>query len=240
LEVVQNPNSSFIGEKSVEEDVQLNNSGKILIVDDHGIFRAGLKALLEMDGEFVVVADVNDGYQAVVLAAKYKPDLVIVDLSMPKCNGTEAIARIKQRCPDTKVLVLTVHKEEEYVRASLQSGADSYTLKDDTHEELFVAIRTTLSGKTYVSSAISKQIVSGYLDYSSGASKPKSSWELLTRREREVLKLVVEGMKNREIAVYLSLSTKTIEKHRANVMHKLKLGNMPALISYAIEHGIVA
>jgi len=219
--------------------VQLSNSGKIIIVDDHGIFRAGLKALLEMDGEFEVVADVSDGHQAVVLAAKHKPDLVIVDLSMPKCNGTEAISRIKQRCPETKVLVLTVHKEEEYVRASLQAGADSYTLKDDTHEELFVSVRTTLSGKTYVSSAISKQIVTGYLDYS-GGGKPKSSWELLTRREREVLKLVVEGMKNREIAVYLSLSTKTIEKHRANVMHKLKLENMPALISYAIEHGIVA
>jgi len=221
--------------------VQLSNSGKIIIVDDHAIFRAGLKALLEMEGEFDVVANVSDGHQAVSLAAKHNPDLVIVDLSMPKCNGTEAISRIKQRCPDTKVLVLTVHKEEEYVRASLQSGADSYTLKDDTHEELLVAIRSTLSGKTFVSSAISKQLVTSYLDYTNGGgSKPKSSWELLTRREREVMKLVVEGMKNREIADYLSLSTKTIEKHRANVMHKLNLGNVPALISYAIEHGIVA
>lgn len=217
----------------------MSNPGKIIIVDDHGIFRAGLKALLEMEDDFDVIADVSDGHQAVTLAARLKPDLVIVDLSMPKCNGTEAISGIKQRCPDTKVLVLTVHKEEEYVRASLQSGADSYTLKDDTHQELLVAVRTTLAGKTFVSSAISKQIVTGYLDYS-GTSKPKSSWELLTRREREVLKLVVEGMKNREIATYLSLSTKTIEKHRANVMHKLNLGNMPALISYAIEHGIVA
>lgn len=211
---------------------------KIVIADDHGIFRAGLKALLELESDLEVVDAVDDGRRALSAVMTHQPDLVTVDLSMPNCNGTEAISNIRQRCPQVKILALTVHKEEEYVRATLQAGAHGYTLKDDSHEDLLNAVYTVLRGKTYISPSVSRQIVSGYLN-PAVQDTSRTSWECLTRREREVMKLVAEGKKNREIADFLSLSPKTIEKHRANLMQKLKFKNTPAMISYAVMNGLV-
>lgn len=211
---------------------------KIIIADDHGIFRAGLKALLELEPDLVVLGDVDDGIQAMTAAMLVKPDLMTMDLSMPNCNGTEAISAIIRCCPHIKILALTVHREEEYVRACLQAGAHGYILKDDSHDNLITGLRTVLRGKTYISPSVSQQIISGYLNPISRLPG-KTTWDRLTRREREVLKLVAQGKKNREIAEFLVISQKTIEKHRSNLMQKLQCRNIPALIRYAVSNGLV-
>ncbi len=161
-----------------------------------------------------------------------------MDISMPGMNGIEAMMDIKRRNPDTRVLVLTIHKTDEYIHESLRAGADGYILKDATHGELQVAIRSVLNGKTYLSPDISDKVIHGYLG-TGRAAKVASTWDTLTHREREVLKLVAEGHPNRYIADYLCLSIKTVEKHRSNLMKKLDLHNASTLTSYAIEKGLV-
>jgi DNA-binding NarL/FixJ family response regulator len=168
-----------------------------------------------------------------------------MDLSMPGMNGIEAISEIKRRNARIKVLVLTLHREDEYVQDSLRAGADGYLLKDATHDELKVAIRSILNGKSYLSPDISDKVIHGYLgrDGGNGGGRNgmtnRSAWDSVTRRERQVLKLVAEGASNKEIAEYLSLSVKTIEKHRSNLMKKLDLHNASTLTSFAIEKGLV-
>ena len=215
-----------------------SNKIKIIIVDDHPIFRAGVKALLQIENDFTVIGEVEDGLNAYNFIVNARPDLVLMDLSMPHVNGTDVIARVKQSLPDIYILALTVHKEEEYVRASFVGGADGYILKDDTYEELVLAIRSVSKGMTYISPSVSGHLVAKYI-HSGRRTAVEPSWDFLTSREREVMRLVVNGLKNREIAESLSLSIKTIEKHRSNLMRKLNLKNTPALIAYAIENGLV-
>jgi two-component system response regulator NreC len=150
----------------------------------------------------------------------------------------DAIKEIKKRSPETKVLVLTVHKTEEYIHAALQSGADGYILKDSTHAELGMAIKNVLEGKRYISPGISESLIEGYLEGRKKA-RPLSTWDTLTQREREILKLIAEGYKNKAIAEYLCISVKTVEKHRANLMKKLDLHNIQALTALALEKGLV-
>jgi DNA-binding NarL/FixJ family response regulator len=154
-------------------------------------------------------------------------------------NGMEAIKEIKRESPETKVLVLTVHKAEEYILAAFRAGADGYLLKDSTNTELVMAVNKVLSGKHYISPEISEKVVEGYLE-GKKALKSKTSWETLTQREREILKLIAEGYKNKEIADDLCISVKTVEKHRANLMEKLNLHNAQALTAFAIEKGLVS
>lgn len=215
----------------------MSNPIKIILADDHAIFRAGVKALLQMEDDFIVIAEAEDGQKAYNIALNTQPCLILMDLSMPHMNGTEVISKIKQRRPDICILALTVHKEEEYVRATLSAGADGYILKDDTHEELIFAIRSVINGTMYISPSVSCQLAAGYLPNEKRLTDVPS-WELLTQREREVMVLIVEGLKNREIAEQMSLSIKTIEKHRSNLLRKLNLKNTPALISYAIENNL--
>jgi DNA-binding NarL/FixJ family response regulator len=160
-----------------------------------------------------------------------------MDLSMPGMNGIEAITEIKQRDPGARILVLTIHRGEEYIQESLRAGANGYVLKDASHDELRVAIRSVLAGKTYLSPDVSSSVVTGYLG--KGTEGANTPWSTLTHREREVLKLVAEGHSNRSIAQFLSLSVKTVEKHRSNVMRKLDLHNAAMLTAYAIEKGLV-
>jgi DNA-binding NarL/FixJ family response regulator len=167
------------------------------------------------------------------------PDLVLMDLSMPRTNGIEAIREIKRRYRTVKVLVLTLHKEEEYVQESLQAGAEGYILKDATHEELRTAIHTVLKGKVYLSPDVSSSVVSGYLGGGRGMSFG-TTWDSVTHRERQVLKLVAEGHSNKHIATYLCLSVKTVEKHRANLMKKLDLHSASTLTAFAIDKGLVS
>jgi DNA-binding NarL/FixJ family response regulator len=212
---------------------------RIVIAEDHTILREGLKSLLSSNPDFEIIGEAEDGREAIRCVEKFKPDLILMDLSMPRINGLDAIKEIKKRFSETKILVLTVHKTEEYILATLKSGADGYILKDSTHAELVLAVKNVLSGKHYISPGISEKVIEGYLE-GKKTLKRKSSWETLTQREREILKLIAEGYKNKEIGDYLCISPKTVEKHRANLMGKLDLHNVQALTTFAIEKGLVS
>lgn len=210
----------------------------ILITEDHTLVREGLRSLLTSSPDFEIVGEAEDGLQAIQVAEKLKPSLVLLDLSMPRMSGLTAIREIKKQSPETKILVLTVHKAEEYILEAFQSGADGYCLKDASHAELLLAIMNVLSGRPYLSPDISAKVLEGYLETRRSAVR-HAPWDTLTIREREVLKLIGEGYKNKEIANYLCVSVKTIEKHRANIMRKLDLHNASALTAFAIERGLV-
>lgn len=216
----------------------MNGKRRIMIVENHTLLRAGLRVLLTQDADLEVVGESDNGRDAIKMAVKLMPHLILTDLNMPGMNGIEATRAVKMLLPETKVLVLTVHKTDEYIHESLKAGADGYILKDATHHELSVAIHSILNGKTYLSPDISERVVSGYLN-PGGSANVTSTWDTLTIREREVLKLVAEGHPNRYIAEYLNLSVKTVEKHRSNLMKKLNLHNASTLTAYAIEKGLV-
>lgn len=211
---------------------------RIVIVEDHTLLRAGLEALLRREADIEIVSGPADGRDALKAIGGAFPDLVLIDLSMPRANGIEAIAEIKRRYPETRVLVMTIYKTDEHLHESLRAGADGYILKDASQDELRIAIRSVLNGKTYLSPDISSKVIDGYLGggRSGGSTSP---WESLTYREREVLKRIAEGHTNRHIADDLSLSIKTVEKHRSNLMKKLDLHNASSLTAYAIERGLV-
>ena len=217
----------------------MNQKQRILLVEDHTLLRQGLCSLLSSDPNIEVVGEADNGKDAIRLAGSLSPNLILMDLSMPGTNGTESIREIKKRYPAIKILVLTVHMAEEYIREALHAGTDGYVLKHATHDELILAIKSVLNGKTYLSPDIAEKVVSGYLDGGKGIN-PVSAWDSLTLREREVLKLIAEGQGNKHIANYLCVSVKTVEKHRSNLMRKLNLHNAAVLTSFAIEKGMVS
>jgi DNA-binding NarL/FixJ family response regulator len=210
----------------------------LVIAEDHTILREGLKALFTSQPDFEVVGEAEDGIQAIRRVQTCVPDIILMDLSMPKLNGLEAIKEIKRLNPTTKIIVLTVHSAEEYVLATLEAGADGYVLKDANRVELLMAMNHVLEGKRYLSPGVSEKVIDGYLE-GKKTLKGQSAWETLTQREREILKLIAEGYKNKEIADTLCISQKTVEKHRTNLMTKLDLHNVAALTSFAIEKGLV-
>ena len=218
------------------------NSDKktIILAEDHTILRAGLKALLSSNPDFEVVGEADNGRDAIRRVIQLKPDLVIMDLSMPGMNGMDAVREIKDRMPEVTVLVLTVHSEEEYVMASLQAGANGYVLKDATHNELLTATERVLAGKTYLSPDITEKVVNSYLNTGTGRQEPVTRWDTVTQRERQILKLIAEGHTNRSMAEYLCISVKTVEKHRANLMKKLDLHSVSALTTFALDKGIIS
>lgn len=216
----------------------MNGKHRIMIVENHALLRAGLRVLLAQDGALEVVGESDNGHDAIQAAVKLVPHLILMDLNMPGMNGIEATRAIKLLLPEAKVLVLTVHKTDEYIHESLKAGADGYILKDATQSEFRAAIHSILSGKTYLSPDISERVINGYLK-PGGAPGVTSAWDTLTYRERVVLKLVAEGHPNKHIAEYLCLSVKTVEKHRSNLMRKLDLHNASTLTAYAIERGLV-
>lgn len=209
---------------------------KVLIVDDHALMRNGLEAMLASESSFEVVGVAADGMSAIRAVAELQPDIVLMDLTMPRTSGIDAIVQIKRQSPHIKIVALTFHKEDKYIHATLEAGADAYVLKDDSRTELFNALSNVIEGKQYLSPSIVDKVVSGYL--SGGAtSTSEPTWEVLTRREREVIKLIAEGKRTKDIATYLSLSPKTIEKHRTNLMRKLDLHNVSEVTVYAIKNG---
>jgi DNA-binding NarL/FixJ family response regulator len=212
---------------------------KLLIVDDFPIFRSGLHAILSNANHLEVTGEAENGSRAVQKASELKPDLILMDLTMPVMNGTEAIRIIKRRQPEIKIIALTELKSHDHVQAAFEAGANGYVLKDDTSDSLLAAISSVLSGQVYITPGVCDTILGGFLGYSENA-RSAVSWCRLTVREREVMKLVAEGYKNREIASHLSLSIKTIEKHRSNLMGKLNFRSVSELTSYAIEHSLVA
>lgn len=211
---------------------------RIVIAEDHTILREGLRALLASDPEFDVVGEAEDGLDAIKSVKSLTPDVVIMDLSMPKMNGVAAIKEIKRVTPNTKIVVLTVHKNEEYILAAFQAGSDGYVLKYAGHEELVSAIRAVLKGQPYLSPAVSAVVLEAYLDGQKGLSS-QSPFRMLTNRETEVLKLIAEDYRNRQIADLLGISVKTVERHRANLMKKLDLHSGASLTAFALENGLI-
>jgi DNA-binding NarL/FixJ family response regulator len=211
---------------------------KVVIVEDHRLFREGLKSLLADKSDFEVVGEAGDGLEAIRCVKRRQPNLLLLDLSMPKMNGISVMREIKGQFPEIKILALTIHESDQYVLEAFEAGADGYCLKDAGRNELMVAVDSVLLGKRYISPSISNNVLEGYL---TGRKKLKSktSWDMITPREREVLKLLGEGYQNKEIADMLHISVKTVEKHRANIMNKLDLHNAAALTAYAIDHGLV-
>jgi DNA-binding NarL/FixJ family response regulator len=213
---------------------------RIVIADDHTIMREGLRSLLEAESDFEVVGAVDNGRDAVRLAALLKPELVLMDLAMPHMDGMSAIREIKRRAPEIRILVLTMHKTEEHIRAALQAGAGGYLLKDAARAELLIAIVSLMRGKTFISPAVADRIVAGYLDHDAPGGPMRARSDTLTAREKQVLKLIAEGRRNRDIAEYLYVSVKTVEKHRANLMAKLDLHNTAELTSFVIQNSLVS
>jgi DNA-binding NarL/FixJ family response regulator len=210
----------------------------VVIVEDHRLFREGLKSLLADKTNFDIVGEAGDGLEALRCVRKRRPNLVLLDISMPKMNGISVMREIKSQFPEIKILALTIHESDHYVLEAFEAGADGYCLKDAGRRELMVAITSVLEGKKYISPTIADNVMEGYL---TGRKKLKSrtTWDTITPREREVLKLLGEGYQNKEISDMLHISVKTVEKHRANIMNKLDLHNAAALTAYAIEHGLV-
>ena len=216
----------------------MESKRKIVIAEDHTILRAGLRALLAAQNGLEVIGEAGDGREAIRKVDTLQPDLLLIDLSMPKLNGIDAIREIKSQHPKIKIIVLTVHKSEEYIIAALQAGANGYMLKDASQNELLLAIDYVINGKTFLSPSISDKVVDAFLN-TDKKDKPAAVLENLTAREREILKLVAEGNTNKKIAEHLCISLKTVEKHRSNLMKKLDLRNTAALTAYAIEKKMV-
>lgn len=211
---------------------------RILLVEDHRILREGLRAILDEQPDFAVVGEAPDGGEAIRRIQELEPDAVVLDLSMPRMNGLEALREMKRLVPKTRVVVLTAHKEDEYVFGALQAGADAYLCKDASATELVAGVRSAARGKRYLGAAIATR----FAETNSNGRAPNAlalNGDGLSKREREVLKLVAEGYRSRQIAGYLGISEKTVEKHRASLMRKLHATNVSGLTAYAIEKGMV-
>ena len=211
---------------------------QIFIVEDHRLFREGLKAMLSPSPEYEIIGEAEDGLEAIRLIKKHKPDLVLLDLSMPRMNGFSVLREIKGAMPEVKILVLSIHESDQYVLQAFEARADGYAIKDSSREEFRVAIRSVLEGKKYISPGVAGNVLEGYLD-GRKTLKSKSALDTVTEREKEILKLLGEGYQNKEIAGLVHISVKTVEKHRANIMAKLDLHNAAALTAFAFEHGLI-
>jgi DNA-binding NarL/FixJ family response regulator len=211
---------------------------RVVIAEDHRLFREGLKAMLASHEMLDVVGEAQDGLEAVRSVKKAAPDLLILDLSMPRLSGISVMKEIRALFPDLRILALTIHESDQYVLEAFKAGANGYCIKDASRQELLVAIDSVLAGKTYISPGIADEVMEGYLE-GRQSMKEKSRWDTITQREKEVLKLLAEGYMNKEIGDFLNISVKTVEKHRANIMSKLDLHNAAALTSFAIEKGLV-
>ena len=211
---------------------------RVLLAEDHTIVRKGLRALLEGQAGIEVIAEAEEGRQAVRLAEQLRPDVVLMDFSMPGLNGLEATHQIIERVPGTKVLVLTRHTNQEYVNRILEAGASGYLVKKSAPEELVIAIQAVHRGDSYLDPAISTPIIRGYLQKSKTDSVDR--YNRLTPRQREVLQLIAEGRANREIAAILHVSVKTVENHRAHLMEALDLHSTAELTQYAIRMGVIS
>jgi len=200
--------------------------------------RSGLEAMLESEPGYKAVGVAADDLSAMRAVTELQPDIILMDLTMPRTNGIDAIAQIKRQHPHIKIVALTFHKEDEYIRATLESGADAYVLKDDSRTELFSALANVVSGKKYLSPRIVDTVVAGYVS-GGDVTVSEPSWKTLTGREREVIKLIAEGKRTKEIATVLSIRPRTVEKHRTNLMRKLDLHNVSEVTVYAIRNGFV-
>jgi two-component system response regulator NreC len=209
---------------------------KVLIADDHTIVRSGLNMLLSSEPDIEVVGEASDGAAAVEMVERLRPDVVLMDIGMPVLNGFEATRRIKERLPDVNVLVLTMHRSDEYFFEMLEAGASGYVLKGAETNELISAVRAVARGDAFLYPTMARRLVQEYLRHSAGetAGDPR-----ITSREREILQLIANGYTNKEIAARLVVSPSTVHSHRANLMHKLGLNTRYELVQYARQHGLI-
>jgi DNA-binding NarL/FixJ family response regulator len=211
---------------------------RVLLIDDSNLFRQGLRALISAEEGFDIIADMRGGKEAIQAAIDSNPDVVLLDVAMADVNGLDSLSQIKRRQPQVKVVMLTALKNEEHVREALRAGADGYVLKDASIDELLLALRCVTKGKKYLSPDVSGHMVESFLNPSGNGAKP-TRLEMLTTRERSILRLIAEGRTNRTTAEFLSVSPKTVEKHRASLMHKLGLRNAAELTLVALELGLI-
>jgi two-component system, NarL family, response regulator NreC len=211
---------------------------RIILADDHTVIRSGLRLLLEQQPDFKVVAEAEDGRQAVQLVAEHHPDVVILDIGMPRLNGIEATRQIVAQEPHPNVVILSMHSDESYVLRALKAGARGYILKNAADADLIRAVRAVSEGKSFFSPVIGKMLLEDYVRQVR-EKEVEDSYDLLTPREREILQLLAEGKTNKEVANVLGLSPHTIETHRGNILEKLNLHSVPELILYAVRKGII-
>jgi two-component system response regulator NreC len=212
---------------------------RVLIAEDHTLVRKGLRALLDDVGHVMIVGEAENGHEAVTKTRLLRPDIVLMDISMPLLNGLEATRQIKQEMPDTGIILLTMHANAEYIFQGLQAGAESYLVKQSAPEELVTAIETTNRGESYLSPLISKRVIEEYIRHA-GSSLEHDRYHTLTRREREVLQLIAEGFSIHDIGQYLVISEKTARVHRSNLMQKLDLHTIADLTLYALRKGVIS
>ena len=212
---------------------------RLVLVDDHTLVRAGIRTLLEGLEGVLIVAEADNGRDAVALALQHRPDLVVMDISMHEMNGIDATAQIVSQAPGTRVLILSMHSAEEFVRRALRAGASGYLVKDSAPVELKLAVEALIRGDTYLSSRVSRHLV-----FALGGAEPgeraESSLESLTPRQREVLQLIAEGRSTKEVAAQLDLSIKTVETHRAALMARLGIFDIAGLVKFAARHNLIS
>jgi DNA-binding NarL/FixJ family response regulator len=216
----------------------MNRTITIFLADDHTIVRQGLAKLLEGEPNLQIVGEAENGREAVVKVEKLKPDVVLMDIAMPMLNGIEATRQIRKACPQTKVIILSMHSHDRYISELFSLGASGYLLKSSTGTDIINAIHTALKGSTYLSPSISDKVIEDYLSLKK-KSHQDDLYNRLSNREREVFQMIAEGRSTKEIADILCLSPSTVKTHRSNIMEKLEMDNISQLIQFAIHIGIV-
>jgi DNA-binding NarL/FixJ family response regulator len=209
---------------------------RILIADDHTLLRDGIRAILESLDDVQVVAEASDGLEAIEMAHKFQPSLVLMDIGMSGMNGLDATAQLRKEFPHLKIVMLSMHANEEYVLQALRAGAAGYLLKDARKQELTFAIKSVAEGKTYLSPQVSRHVIDRYVSSVEAESSPL---EQITPRQREILKLIAEGRSNKEIAHVLNISIKTVDTHRTQLMERLDIHDVAGLVRFAIKNGLV-
>jgi two-component system response regulator NreC len=210
----------------------------VLLADDHAVLRSGITLLLNRQDEFMVVGEAPTGLATIALTEELQPDLILLDLNMPGFGGLEAIPTLKQKSPDSKILILTMHDESEYLKQSLKSGASGYILKRAADTELLSAMRSVMSGEVFVHSAMTKSLLEDYLPDSEKGSV-EDGWDGLSNREKQVLKLVALGHTSQEMAEQMKLSIKTVDTYRARMMEKMGFKTRAALVRFALQRGLL-
>jgi two-component system response regulator NreC len=212
---------------------------RVMIADDHPLVRSGLRVLLEREGEFHVVAEAADGYEAIDLAALHKPEVILLDVGMPRLSGPDAAMSISQKAPGVRIVMVSMHSDEAYVLRALKAGARGYLLKASPEADVLAAVRAVASGNAYFSPAITKLLVEEYV-LEARRRGVDDSYDLLSVREKEILLLLASGKSNRDIADQLHISVSTVETHRNNVFQKLHLHSLAELILYAVRKGLIS
>ena len=212
---------------------------RVMIADDHPLVRSGLRLLLEREGEFQVIAEAANGYEAIDLAALHKPDVILLDVGMPRLNGPDAAMSISQKVPSARIVMVSMHSDEAYVLRALKAGARGYLLKASPEADVLAAVRAVAAGNAYFSPSITKLLVEEYV-VEARRRGVEDSYDLLSVREKEILQLLASGKSNRDIADLLHISISTVETHRNNIFQKLHLHNLAELILYAVRKGLIS